>query len=51
MGTPPTDSHGECRGVDIVCGTTKGGEALQDLGGVFLFVEVDGQEHVVRLEV
>jgi hypothetical protein len=24
---------------------------LENLGGVFLFVEVDGQEHVVLLEV
>jgi hypothetical protein len=34
-----------------VGGTAKGADALKDLGGILLLVEVDGQEHVVLLQV
>jgi hypothetical protein len=46
-----SDDGGEATRVEGVGGTAEGAEALQDLGGVLLLVEVDGEEGVVLLEV
>jgi hypothetical protein len=48
---PRADRHWEYRGFDAVGSTAEGADTLENLSGILLFKQVDGQEHVVLLQI